>query len=74
MFSNETIEERDVEQLSSDEKLILQSLLKRKFNIEIEYKWQNDRIVDTMNKESTNAKTKRLEENYKLVFKKGLKF
>lgn len=74
MFANEAIEERDVEQLTSDEKLILQSLLKRKFNIEIEYKWQNDRIVETMNKDSTNAKTKRLEENYKLVFKKGLKF
>lgn len=74
MFANGTVEERDVEQLTSDEKLILQSLLKRKFNIEIDYKWQNEKIVETMNKDSANAKTKRLEENYKLVFKKGLKF
>lgn len=74
MFGSESIILKDIEQLSSEDKIILMSLLKRKFNIEIDTKWSNDRICETMNKDTNNAKTKRLEENYKLVFKKGLKF
>jgi len=74
MFGNKEIIVSDIDQLNSEEKIILSSILKRKFNIDIDLKSSNETICETMNKEASNAKTKRLEENYKLVFKKGLKF
>jgi hypothetical protein len=74
LFGNEQVLIEDLDQLNMDDKVILQSLLKRKFNIMIEYKWTNEDIVKNVNASQTAAKTKRLEENYKLVFKKALKF
>jgi hypothetical protein len=74
LFSNEQVLMEDLDQLNMDDKVILQSLLKRKFNIMIDYKWTNEDIVKYVNSSQTAAKTKRLEENYKLVFKKALKF
>jgi hypothetical protein len=74
LFGNEQVLMEDLDQLNMDDKVILQSLLKRKFNIMIEYKWTNEDIVKNVNASQTAAKTKRLEENYKLVFKKALKF
>ena len=50
------------------------SLQKRKFGIEIVAKWPDQQIVNKINEDRVKAKSKRLEENYKLVFKKALKF
>lgn len=74
MFAGKDIYNSDVGQLNADEKVILQSILKRKFNIEIDSKWDDNKITETINRDKANAKSKRLEENYKLVFKKALKF
>lgn len=74
MFEGRDILLQDVEQLNSDDKVILMSLLKRKFDVEIDYKWTDKEIIDKINRERVNAKTKRLEENYKLVFKRALKY
>lgn len=74
IFANEPVVTKDFEQLNSEEKFILQCILKRKFCIKIDSKWTNDKICEVTNKEQSNYKSKRLEENYKLVFKKSLKY
>jgi len=74
LFNNQEIYESDMLQLNIDDKVILQSLLKRKFNIEMDYKWNDKTFISTINRDKGNSKSKRLEENYKLVFKKALKF
>lgn len=74
MFGGREIYTTDVFQLNPDERVILQSIIKRKFNIEIDSKWETDKIAEIINRDKNNSKSKRLEENYKLVFKKALKF
>ena len=74
MFEGTNIIIQDIYQLNEGEKIILASLLKRKFSIEIDLKTSNNEIATIINYEKNNAKPKRLEENYKLVFKRALKF
>lgn len=59
--------------LPEEERAILKSLLKRKFDFKLS-SWEDPYLLDRLNKKLHNLKKKRLEENYKLVFKRGLKF
>lgn len=55
---------------------ILKSLVKRKFSLIIA-DWNNltlEQLAAKINEDLHKFKAKRLEENYKLVFKRGLKF
>jgi hypothetical protein len=63
-----------IESLSREEKYILSSLVLRKFNIKMQPTASSSQIVHSINSQRELSKAKRLEENYKLVFKKALKF
>jgi DNA-dependent RNA polymerase auxiliary subunit epsilon len=74
LFQGEPLYEDHIDRLSIDEKYILSSLVKRKFGISVLVKETNRKIADIINVQKELAKSKRLEENYKLVFKKALKY
>jgi DNA-dependent RNA polymerase auxiliary subunit epsilon len=74
LFQGDPLYEDHIERLSLDEKYILSSLVKRKFGITVQIKETNRKIADVINVQKEMAKSKRLEENYKLVFKKALKY
>ena len=49
MFQNREIYVSDIQQLNMDDKIVLQSLLKRKFSIDIDHRWENDNITERIN-------------------------
>ena len=75
LFEGRDIHTSQVELLSGNDKYIMSSLVARKFGITIQPGKQSpSEIMMTVNKEREQSKSKRLEENYKLVFKKALKY
>lgn len=65
---------KDLVNINDSEKEMLKSLLKRKFSLEIEAENFTSSVLTKINHYKNNSKTKRFEENYKLVFKRVYKY
>lgn len=75
IYEQSNITFRDLSCMNNIEIEMLKSLLKRKFNIDIGgAKNFPEDIISRINHYKVNSKTKRFEENAKLVFKRGYKF
>lgn len=68
-LQEETITDEEWDKLKQEEKIILNCLLKRKLGFDI-----HEYIKLKGSLKETNVKCKRLEENYKMVFKGALKY
>lgn len=74
LFEGKDLKVAQIEALSKEERHILASLVQRKFGIKFAPTESTSNITSIINRERHNSKAKRLEENYKLVFKKALKY
>jgi hypothetical protein len=74
LFRGLDLKIEQIEALSKEEKYILSSLVLRKFNIKMNPTAANPTVLQAINSQRQLSKNKRLEENYKLVFKKALKY
>ena len=75
IYEQSNITVTDLSCMNNIEIEMLKSLLKRKFNIDIGgAKNFPEDIISRINHYKVNSKTKRFEENAKLVFKRGYKF
>lgn len=74
LFSGQDLVVEQIEALTKEEKHILCSLALRKFGIKFQPSMNNSNILKAINEQRHFSKPKRLEENYKLVFKKALKY
>lgn len=74
LFKGLDLKQEQIDSLTKEEKYILSSLVLRKFNIKINPTASNQTILQAINSQRQLSKNKRLEENYKLVFKKALKY
>lgn len=74
LFRGHDLKQEQIDALTKEEKYILSSLVLRKFNIKINPTASNQMILQAINSQRQLSKNKRLEENYKLVFKKALKY
>jgi hypothetical protein len=74
LFRGHDLKLEQIDALSKEEKYILSSLVLRKFNIKMNPVAANPTILTSINSQRQLSKNKRLEENYKLVFKKALKY
>lgn len=74
LFKGLDLKLEQIDALTKEEKYILSSLVLRKFNIKMNPTSPNPTILQAINSQRQLSKNKRLEENYKLVFKKALKY
>lgn len=74
LFRGLDLKLEQIDALSKEEKYILSSLVLRKFNIKMNPIAANSVVLTAINSQRQLSKNKRLEENYKLVFKKALKY
>ena len=74
LFEGKNISAESISELSKEERFSFCSLVLRKFGIKANHMSGSEAIASIVNEKRDHSKPKRLEENYKLVFKKALKF
>ena len=74
IFEGKSVTPSDIAHLKSEELIILSCLLYKKCKIVFSQTDHSDKIAELINSHKTAYKHKRNEENYKLVFKKAIKY
>ena len=74
LFEGKDLRSQQIDSLTLQERQILASLVQRKFTIKFGPTDTPSNIASAINNQRHHSKPKRLEENYKLVFKKALKY
>ena len=74
LFQGKDLEVDTLTELNKEQRFTLGSLVLRKFGIKVNPMCGSATVAETINSQRDNSRTKRLEENYKLVFKKALKY
>ena len=74
MFTEQKLSESDIDKLNQIDKTILIGLYNRKFKMKLDECSENPFVIHQINEKILSSSSKRLEENYKYVFKKSFKF